>query len=160
MDEIRENAQRILEEYGDMLFRYAYVYLKEREGAEDIVQEVLVRYLKKAPVFESLEHEKAWLLRVTSNLCKNQIAYNRLRTGEELREELIARECEDYSVVWDAVSELPDKYRRVIHLYYQEGYSSREIAEILGQRESTVRSLLRRGRQKLKAVLKEVYDFA
>ncbi|MCR4868960.1 RNA polymerase sigma-70 factor, ECF subfamily [Lachnospiraceae bacterium C10] len=160
MDEIRENAQRILEEYGDMLFRYAYVYLKEREGAEDIVQEVLVRYLKKAPVFESLEHEKAWLLRVTSNLCKNQIAYNRLRTGEELREELIARECEDYSVVWDAVSDLPDKYRRVIHLYYQEGYSSREIAEILGQRESTVRSLLRRGRQKLKAVLKEVYDFA
>lgn len=160
MDEIRENAQRILEEYGDMLFRYAYVYLKEREGAEDIVQEVLVRYLKTAPVFESLEHEKAWLLRVTSNLCKNQIAYNRLRTGEELREELIARECEDYSVVWDAVSDLPDKYRRVIHLYYQEGYSSREIAEILGQRESTVRSLLRRGRQKLKAVLKEVYDFA
>ena len=160
MDEIRENAQRILEEYGDMLFRYVYVYLKEREGAEDIVQEVLVRYLKKAPVFESLEHEKAWLLRVTSNLCKNQIAYNRLRTGEELREELIARECEDYSVVWDAVSDLPDKYRRVIHLYYQEGYSSREIAEILGQRESTVRSLLRRGRQKLKAVLKEVYDFA
>ncbi len=160
MDEIRENAQRILEEYGDMLFRYAYVYLKEREGAEDIVQEVLVRYLKTAPVFESREHEKAWLLRVTSNLCKNQIAYNRLRTGEELREELIARECEDYSVVWDAVSDLPDKYRRVIHLYYQEGYSSREIAEILGQRESTVRSLLRRGRQKLKAVLKEVYDFA
>ena len=77
----------------------------------------------------------------------------------ELSELLVGKEDEDLAFVWDAVKQLPDKYREVIHLFYQEGYSTKEIAEILNRNESTVRSDLKRGRDKLKNILKEAYDF-
>ena len=115
--------------------------------------------MQKAPEFESEEHRKAWLLRVTANLAKNKIDYNKVRETDELSEELISSEKEDLSFVWDAVKSLPVKYREVIHLYYEEGYQTADIAEILGLNDSTVRSNLKRGRDKLKQILKEEYDF-
>jgi RNA polymerase sigma-70 factor (ECF subfamily) len=107
----------------------------------------------------SSSHEKAWLIKVASNLSKNRISYNKLRETDELNEELVAGGREDLSFVWEAVKKLPEKYREVIHLYYEEGYSTKDIADILGRNESTVRSDLKRGRDSLKAVLKEAYDF-
>ena len=85
---------------------------------------------------------------------------NRKRTEtDELEETLVAEEREDLSFVWEAVKALPEKYREVLHLYYQEGYPTKEISKILNRNESSIRSDLKRGREALKQELKEAYDF-
>ena len=156
---ISQQAAQILDTYGDTILRYAYSYLHNRSDTEEVLQDTLIQVLKTRPVFESDKHEKAWLLRVAGNLCKNRLKYNRLRQTDELREELIAEQREDLSFIWDAVQALPVQYREVIHLFYREGYSTREISQILGRKEATIRSDLSRGRGKLKELLKEAYDF-
>lgn len=127
--------------------------------AEEVLQDTLIQFLKTAPALDGPKHEKAWLLRVAANLSKNRLAYNRLRYADELNEGLIAEEREDLSFVWEAVKSLPDAQRAAIHLFYHEGYATAEIGKLLGRREATVRSDLRRGRAKLKEVLREAYDF-
>ena len=156
---ISQQAAQILDTYGDTILRYAYSYLHNQSDTEEVLQDTLIQFLKTRPVFESDEHEKAWLLRVAGNLCKNRLKYNSLRQTDELREELIAEQREDLSFIWDAVQALPVQYREVIHLFYREGYSTREISQILGRKEATIRSDLSRGRGKLKELLKEAYDF-
>ena len=99
------------------------------------------------------------LLKVAANLSKNRIDYNRIRQTDELEETLVAEKREDLRFVWEAVRALPEKYREVIHLFHHEGYSTAQIAKILGYKEATVRTNLRRGRQQLKEILKEEYDF-
>ena len=154
---ISQQAAQILDTYGDTILRYAYSYLHNQSDTEEVLQDTLIQFLKTRPVFESDKHEKAWLLRVAGNLCKNRLKYNRLRQTDELREELIAEQREDLSFIWDAVQALPVQYREVIHLFYREGYSTREISQILGRKEATIRSDLSRGRGKLKELLKEAY---
>ena len=156
---ISQQAAQILDTYGDTILRYAYSYLHNQSDTEEVLQDTLIQFLKTRPVFESDEHEKAWLLRGAGNLCKNRLKYNSLRQTDELREELIAEQREDLSFIWDAVQALPVQYREVIHLFYREGYSTREISQILGRKEATIRSDLSRGRGKLKELLKEAYDF-
>jgi len=156
---INQRAELILDTYGNSILQYAYSYLHNRSDAEEVLQDTLIQFLKTAPVFESREHEKAWLLRVTGNLSKNRIRYNAVRKTDELQEKLVAEQREDLSFVWDAVKSLPETYREVVHLFYHEGYSTKQIAAILGKNETTVRSNLHRGRAKLKEVLKEEYDF-
>lgn len=158
-EDINVRAARILDTYGNSILRLAYTYVHNLSDAEDIVQDTLIRFLKAAPVFENAVHEKAWLFHVAANVSKNRIEYNRLRETDELAEELEAEESEDLSFVWDAVKELPEKYREVIHLFYHEGYPTAQIAEILGRKDATIRSDLRRGREKLREILKEAYDF-
>ena len=153
------SVEQALNRYGTVILRLAYSYVHNMNDAEDILQETLIKYMQAAPAFESESHEKAWLLRVASNLSKNKINYNKIRETDELEETLISEEREDLSFVWEAVKSLPEKYREVIHLYYQEGYSSKEIASILNRKESSVRTDLKRGREKLKEILKEAYDF-
>ena len=153
-------AEKALDQYGNAILRLAYSYLHNMSDAEDILQDTLLKYMQSAPVFENTQHEKAWLLCVASNLCKNKLSYNKIRETDELLETLTAEEREDLSFVWNAVKKLPEKYREAIHLYYEEGYSTREISRILNRRESTVRSDLKRGRERLKEILKEEYDFA
>lgn len=153
-------AEKALDQYGNAILRLAYSYLHNMSDAEDILQDTLLKYMQSAPVFENAQHEKAWLLCVASNLCKNKLSYNKIRETDELLETLTAEEREDLSFVWNAVKKLPEKYREAIHLYYEEGYSTREISLILNRRESTVRSDLKRGRERLKEILKEEYDFA
>ena len=156
---INEQAEALLEAHGNSILRLAYSYLHSVEDAEEVLQDTLVQYLKTAPRLESRAHEKAWLLRVAGNISKNRISYNRVRSTDELKETLVAEEREDLSFVWDAVRELPVQDREGIHLFYYEGFSTREIAAILQQKETTVRSRLMRGREKLKLILKEGYDF-
>lgn len=152
-------AERALDQYGASILRLAYSYLHNPEDAEEILQETLIRFLRKAPVFESPAHEKAWLLRVAGNLSKNRIDYNRVRRADPLNETLLNEQREDLSFLWDAVKELPVPYREVIHLFYYEGCTTAQIARILRKNESTVRSHLHRGRERLKEILKEAYDF-
>lgn len=156
---INAQAERLLERHGNSVLRLAYSYLHNMADAEEILQESLIRFLKTAPVLENERHERAWLLRVAGNLSKNRIAYNRMRSTDELDETLAAEQREDLSFVWEAVKNLPVRDREVIHLFYYEGFSTGEIAELLGQKEATVRSRLMRGRERLRRELKEAYDF-
>lgn len=154
-----QQAERILREYGNSVLRFSYTYVHNIADAEDILQESLIQFLQKAPCFQSAAHEKAWLMKVTANLSKNKLRYNAIRAQDELEDSLAAEEKKPLSDLWEAVKSLESPYREVIHLYYYEGYSGKEIAEMLGRRESTIRSDLRRGRMKLKEILKEEYDF-
>ncbi len=158
-DDVNARAAEILDRYGNMLLRYAYSYLHNMDDAEEVLQDALVQFLKTAPRFASSEHEKAWLLRVAGNLSKNRLDYNAVRKTDELNEELTAEGREDLSFVWQAVRELPEKYREAIHLFYYEGCSTKQIAEIVKRSEATVRSDLHRGRAMLREILKEAYDF-
>ena len=158
-EKINCQAERMLNEYGNAVLRLAYSYLHNTADAEEVLQDTLVQFLRTAPALDTKEHEKAWLLHVAANLSKNRIKYNAIRQTDELMEELVAESRDDLSFVWEAVKDLPDKYREVVHLFYHEGYQTAQIAQILGMKETTVRSNLSRGREKLKAVLKEAYDF-
>ena len=154
-----EIAVHLLDAYGKNILRLAYSYLHNMADSEEVVQDTLMQYLKEMPDFTDAEHEKKWCLRVAGNLSKNRIKYNRIRISDELNEELVGEEREDLSFVWEAVKSLPEKYRETVHLFYQEGYTTAEIASILGRNEATVRSHLARGREQLKSILKEAYDF-
>ena len=158
-EELNARAETILTRYGNSILRLAYSYLHNMADAEEVVQDTLVQFLKTAPTFSNDKHEEAWLMRVAGNLSKNRIRYNRVRSTDELNDELVAEEREDLSFVWEAVKALPVKYREVIHLFYHEGWSTAEIARILQRNESTVRSCLSRGRTLLRDILKEAYDF-
>ena len=153
---MRTNAEieRVVNEYATMLLRVAYSQLNNRAEAEDTVQEVLLKYMEKAPVFQSEEHEKAWLLRVTVNHCKTHLASAWFRKRADLDEGIPALDNAELEVV-SAVAALPAKYRAVVHLYYFEGYSTKEIAEILHSRPNTVSSRLSRARALLAKALKE-----
>ena len=157
--EVNARAEKLLDAYGDLLLRYAYSYLHNMADAEEVLQDTLVQFLKTAPVFLNKAHEKAWLLRVAANLSKNRLSYNKLRQTDELNEELAAEGREDLSFVWDAVRQLPVQYREAVHLFYYEGLSTRQIASVLDRSEATIRSDLHRGREQLKRILKEAYDF-
>lgn len=154
-----EEIERVFDAHGNSILRLAYSYLHNMEDSEDILQETLIRYMDKAPAFENASHEKAWLLRVAANLSKNKIDYNNIRKTDELNEELVAEEKSDLQFVWEAVKGLSSAQREVIHLFYQEGYTTAQIAEVLDEKESTVRSHLKRGRDKLREIVKEEYDF-
>lgn len=156
---VSRRASALMDKYGNTILRIAYSYLHNMSDAEDILQDTLIQFLKNNPTFETDGHEKAWLVTVASNLSKNRINYNKLRSADELSEELVSQEKEDLNFVWEAVKELPENNREVIHLFYQEGYSTKEIADILKRKESTVRSDLKRGRERLQKILKEAYDF-
>jgi RNA polymerase sigma factor (sigma-70 family) len=158
-DENTLQAEEALDRYGNSILRLAYSYLHNKADAEEVLQDTLIRLMEAAPSFESEEHRKAWLLRVAGNLSKNRISYNKVRRTDELSETLTAEEREDLSFVWEAVKALPEPCREAIHLFYCEGYPTAQIARILGRKEATVRSDLRRGRARLRETLKEAYDF-
>lgn len=147
----------VVDKYSDTVYRAAYHALCDRSYAEDITQEVFLKLMQTLPDFESDEHEKAWLIRVTLNMCKT---YNRKiysHPTEELSETLEAKERFGSGPVMDAVMELPEKYRTVIYLHYFEGYKIAEISQMTGQNQNTVSSLLMRARKRLKIMLEEEF---
>ena len=152
-------AEKFMKQYGNYVLRMAYSYVHNMDEAEDILQETLIKILEVELDSEDEEYIKAYFLRTASNIAKNHLSANKRHEADELNEELVAEEKADFSFVWEAVKDLPDIQREVIHLFYQEGYQTAEIAEILGRKEVTVRSDLKRAREKLKVILKEVYDF-
>lgn len=157
--DVNTQATRLLDRYGNSILRLAYSYLHNQSDAEEVLQDTMLQFLRTAPALESPQHEKAWLLRVAANLSKNRLHYNRLRNTDQLNEALVAEQREGLSFVWEAVKSLPEHARAAIHLFYHEGCSTAQIASILGRKESTVRSDLRRGRLQLREILKEAYDF-
>ena len=142
--------------YGNRLFRTAYTITKQLEDAEDVVQDVLVQYhVQSTRQFESEDHLKAWLLRVTINKAKNLTRSFWNRSREDLSEEMFSFEEPKDQDLFEAVMALPEKYRITIHLYYYEGYSVKEIGNMLKRPDNTIKSYLNRGRQTLKCLLGE-----
>lgn len=156
------DAGRLLDDYGNSILRMTYSYLHNMDDAEDILQETLLRCIQTNPIFESSVHEKAWLLRVAANLSKDRLRSEKLREHadiDELDETLAAEQRNDLAFVWDAVKQLPPRYREAVHLFYCEDCTVAQISKILNRKESSVRSDLHRGREKLKEILREAYDF-
>ncbi len=140
---------RIFEQYADTVFRLAFARTKHQQNAEDIVQEVFLKYIKAQPRFQSAEHCKAWLLRVTLNCSKNLLGSAWVRHFAALPDTL-TQQLRQESQVYGQVLALPAKYRTVIHLFYYEGYSVEEIGQLTGTKSSTVKSQLHRARKMLR----------
>ncbi len=139
--------------YENTLYRTALAILCDCHEAEDAVQDVFLKYLEKAPDFESGTHERAWLLRVLVNGCKSRLRAPWRRRSAPLLESYPAATPEEQEAL-EAVQTLPLKERAVVHLYYYEGYKTAEIAALTGEREGTVRSRLSRARGHLRELLK------
>lgn len=154
MDE--QELERLAERYADMIYRIALNDTRSPADAEDILQEVLLALFTAAPAFESPEHEKRWLIRVTLNKGKNhrRSLLRRATLPLEEADGYLSQEP-DHRALREAVAALPRNQRRAVDLYYYEGYSTGEIAAILHAKEATVRTWLRRGRQRLKEYLTE-----
>ena len=149
--------------FGNDILRLSYSYLKRREDAEDIVQDTLIRFMQSKICFETEEQMKAWLLQVAVNLCKDYLESASYKKQTSLPDgfDIAAEEqpaSEDESEVLQGMMSLPEKYRSVLHLYYYEEYTTKEIAGILDKKEATVRSLLKRGREKLAEKLGRMKD--
>lgn len=147
-------AEYLVENYADAILRLCYAYTKNTFDAQDVCQTVFVKLLTEPRVFESPEHEKAYVLRMAANACKDLLRspWRKRTCGMESCAETPAPEASDGSVL-AAVNELPPHYRAVIYLYYYEGYQAAEIGEILGVPTGTVHTRLVRGRTKLKELL-------
>ena len=143
----RDAFNYAFENYTDTVYRVAVHNTPGVADAEDISQEVFVKLLEKTRTFKSPEHLKAWLIRVTVNLCHS--LYRSSKRQTELDGNIPAPEGEDLKVI-DYVKALPENYRNAIYLHYYEGYSASEIACILGSKQNTVLSWLRRGREMLR----------
>lgn len=149
---INDALERYIGLYHGTVYRLAYSYTRNSADAEDITQEAFLRLYRFNGEFAADENCKAWLLRVTVNLSKNLLRSSWFTKREELSEDIPSADREDLGLI-ECVMSLPPKYRAVIHLYYYEGYSSKEIADILGITLTAVTTRLKRGREKLKELL-------
>lgn len=152
----QEQRTQVVERWGDMVWRLALARTASVPDAEDVFQEVFLRYFRHEDRFQSDEHRKAWLIRCTVNRAKSVFAspWRRRTVPLETAEEVGVED--DYREVYSAVLALPGKYRAVIHLHYFEGLSVAEMAQTLDMPEGTIKSQLSRGRALLRDMLKEV----
>ncbi|MEK3794254.1 RNA polymerase sigma factor [Paenibacillus sp. FSL R7-0204] len=142
------------EQYAEMLYRIALVHLGSRQDAEEATQDTFIKLMEKAPVFKDDEHQKAWLIRVITNHCKNLLGRGWRKREVKLEgvEPVTADNPEELAVL-QLVLSLPVKVKTVIHLYYYEDYPVQEISRILQISESAVKMRLQRGRQLLRLEL-------
>ena len=152
--------KRLAKLHMDTIFRLAFHYTKSQAEADDITQEVLLKLYRTDKAFESDEHAKYWLIRVTINECKRlfQSPWHKVAPIEDYAATL-AFPTEEHSALFYAVMELPKKYRVPIFLHYYENYSCEEVAQLLSIPCATVRTHLRRGRALLKTYLQEAGDY-
>ena len=143
----------VMGRYETMVFRLAYSYTRSRSDAQDLCQEVFLRYYCRRPIFTSEEHRRAWLLRVTVNRCKSHLSSWWVRRTVPLDDRISMPEPE-YLELDEALRRLPEKDRLVIHLFYYEDCSTREIAKLTHSTEGAVRTRLTRARQQLGKFLK------
>lgn len=149
--------ERLIDQYTNTLLRAAAAILGDWYEAEDAVQDTFLRVLEKEPVFRDPDHERAWLLTVTANSCKSRLRARKRHPTTQLLDTLPAPDEDTHELV-EAIQALPANQRAAVHLHYYEGYSTDEIAKILGQRPGTVRSHLSRAREALRMQLKENFN--
>lgn len=151
-----DEIERIYHKYNNMIYRICFAYMKNVPEAEDMVSDTFVQLIKKAPYFENAEHEKAWLIRVATNLCKNALKHWQTKCVHmDGMEDMSGNEMH-IDETMEAIRNLPDKYKTVVYLFYYEGYKSEEIAKILKKPSSTIRNHLREARSILRERLGEI----
>lgn len=145
---------RLVELFSGTVFRTALCYTKNQHDADDIMQDVFLKLYTYEKGFESDEHIKAWLIRVTINHCKNLLKSISYRLSEpiEKAENIPAYEQEENGLL-SVITELNPKVRAAMYMFYYEGYSVKEIAHITGEKETTITTRLSRGRKQLKKLL-------
>jgi len=148
--------EEIIEKYSDMVLRLALNQTRNRANADDIYQEVFLRLIKNTDKIKNEDHLKAWLIRVTINCSRTMLSSYWNKNVISLKE---AASLEAYpfeeDFVYNAVLKLPIKYRTVVHLYYFEGYSVKETAQIMRQSESATKTQLKRARDRLRPLLEK-----
>lgn len=150
-----EDVVRIMNCYGNSIYRMSYFILQNEQDAQDVLQETFIKYIQKAPIFDTAEYEKAWLLRVANNLCKDMLRFQRRNRYECLDDLINIGISQEDGNLLVQIWTLPEKYRRVIYLHYYEGYAVTEMADILKISENAVKKRLERGRKKLREILEE-----
>ncbi len=158
--DLNQQAEYLANTYSDAILRLSYTYLKNTDDAQDVCQTVFVKLLSHPREFDSPGHERAYVLRMAANACKDLLKspWRKRKCSLEDCLEVPAPPVADGSVL-AAVNQLPAHYRVVIYLFYYEGYQAAEISRILGIPTATVHTRLARGREKLKPILEElVYE--
>ena len=147
--------EQIVRTYADMVYRIAYRYVKNSIDTDDVFSEVFLAYFKKERTFESEEHRKAWLIRVTINCAKDLLAQRAQlqQLHEETLPDQTARDADTYMDLHKAIERLRPEYREVIKLYYLDDLPVKTIAQILNKNENTIKTQLARARDTLRANL-------
>ena len=150
-DSVREMYERNF----DTLYRICYLYMKNIQDTEDAVHNTFLKAIETEKSFENDRHEKAWLIRVASNICKNMLK-SASRKSEPLSDSIPSSdEIGSASEIIIELSTLPDKLKIPVYLFYYDGYSSEEIGKMLHISSSAVRSRLQKARERLKEILKD-----
>lgn len=152
-----DGVQSVVRLYGDILYRICFVMLGNQADAEDAVQETIVRYMQKAPVFADAGHEKAWLITTARNQCRDMLRF-RLRHPQTDIDRLrdLPSDTSDSGIL-DALMSLPERFRLVLTLYYVEDYRIEDIARIIGKTPSAVKMRLQKGRRLLEEKYRKEY---
>lgn len=153
-----EDISDSLKRYSDMVYKIALSYTGNKTVAEDILQDVFIKYMTASTEFTGEEHKKAWMIRVTVNEGKRYYRSVWNKRKIPLVDIYTFEDPEKHEIFY-AVMELPNKYRVMIHLYYYEELSVKEISKLLKMKENTVTSRLYRGRKLLKEMLEVEYEF-
>ncbi len=155
-----QEVNRAVEQYSDTIRRLCMVYLKNYADTEDVFQTVFLKYILSSVSFENTEHEKAWLIRVTINACKDLLKnffHRHIVPLDEILEQP-AQLPPDHQEVLEAVLSLPKKYKEVVYLHYYEEYTAPQISQILGKNINTIYTLLTRSKKMLKEKLGDAYE--
>ena len=145
-----EELTEIYYKYRTMLYRVCFTYMKNNDDTADAVQETFYRLIRSCPVFDSDEHEKAWLLRTAANVCKDELKRaHRKNVSINDHTELEGDSEPHVDEVMCEIIKLPDKYKAPVYLYYYEGYTSSEISKILKKPDSTIRNHISEARKLL-----------
>ncbi len=157
---MRQSVQELFERYQNNLYAAAFNICKNAEDAKDVVQDTFIQYYSLKKEFDSEQHIRAWLLRVAINKAKNanRTFWRKNKVPLEEYMETLTFETPESEELFETVMNLPEKYRIVIHLFYYEDYTVREIADILKISESNVKVRLSRGRVLLKEKLQEEWE--
>ncbi len=142
--------KELIDNYSNMLYRICLCILCDKDDAEDAVQDTFLKFLTKAPRFESEEHKKAWLIKVATNISKNMLLLRIKHRTLDINElEYVGTADEDRGV-FEAIMRLPVKFKIVMVLHYIEGYPTKEIAEMIKVSDAAIRKRLQKGRELLK----------
>jgi len=148
-----EEISELYSSHKNMIYRICFAYMKNAADTEDVIQETFIRLIKSGAAFANAEHEKAWLIRTATNLCKNNLRHWWRRRENLDDHEGLQTHAFEVDNIFDIVMTLPDKYKTVVYLYYYEGYDSTEISSILQKPQSTIRYLLMKARNILREKL-------
>lgn len=151
-----EEITQIFNRHVDTVYRVCFMYMKNKHDTEDMVQNTFIKLMNDGTVFESWEHEKAWLIRTAINLCKDHFRHwwSKTVSIDKIPEDAVELSF-DTDGTYEMIMSLPPKYKTVIYLYYYEGYSTAEIAKMLNKNHSTIRSHLYNARKLLKIKMED-----